>query len=256
MFDYQAPADLLKDRVIMVTGAGDGIGRAAALAYARHGATVILLGRTISKLEKVYDEIEAAGGPQPAIIPLNLEGAVAQDYATVADSIEENFGRLDGLLHNASILGQRTPIAQFEPEVWQQVMQVNVNGTFLLTQAMIPLLLKSEDASIIFTSSGVGRKARAYWGAYAVSKFATEGLMQLVADELDTPSSSVRANSVNPGATRTSMRAYAYPAENPFDNPTPEDIMPVYLYLMGPDSKGVTGQAFDAQTKRTSSPKS
>lgn len=254
MFDYQAPADLLKDRIILVTGAGDGIGRAAALSYAQHGATVILLGRTISKLEKVYDEIEALGAPQPAIIPLNLEGAVAQDYAIVANSIEENFGRLDGLLHNASILGQRTPIAQFEPEVWQQVMQVNLNGPFMLTQAMIPLLLKSEDASIIFTSSSVGRKARAYWGAYAVSKFGTEGLMQLVADELDVPSSSVRANSINPGATRTSMRAFAYPAENPFDNPAPEEIMPVYLYLMGPDSKGVTGQAFDAQTKGPVSP--
>lgn len=254
MFEYQAPADLLKDRIILVTGAGDGIGRAAALSYAQHGATVILLGRTIGKLEKVYDEIEALGAPQPAIIPLNLEGAVAQDYAAVADSIEENFGRLDGLLHNASILGQRTPVVQFEPEVWLQVMQVNLNGPFMLTQAMIPLLQKSQDASIIFTSSSVGRKARAYWGAYAVSKFGTEGLMQLVADELDTPSSSVRANSVNPGATRTSMRAFAYPAENPFDNPAPEEIMPVYLYLMGPDSKGVTGQAFDAQTKKAATP--
>ncbi|WP_097460522.1 YciK family oxidoreductase [Mangrovitalea sediminis] len=254
MFDYQAPADLLKERVILVTGAGDGIGRAAALSFAGHGATVILLGRTISKLEKVYDDIEAAGGPQPAIVPLNLEGATAQDYASVADSIDENFGRLDGLLHNASIIGQRTPLAQFEPAVWQQVMQVNLTAPFLLTQAMIPLLRQSKDASVIFTSSSVGRKAKAYWGAYAVSKFGTEGLMQLTADELDEPSYSIRANSVNPGATRTSMRAFAYPAENPSDNPAPEDIMPVYLYLMGPDSKGVTGQAFDAQSRPPKAP--
>ncbi len=251
MHDYKARPDLLQGRVIMVTGAGDGIGRAAALAFAAHGATVILLGRTTSKLEAVYDEIEQAGGPQPAIVPLNLEGATAQDYEQLANRIEESFGRLDGLLHNASILGARTPLEYFEPAVWNQVMQVNVTGAFLLTQAMIPLMKQSEDASIIFTSSGVGRKAKAYWGAYAVSKFATEGLMQLAADELDTQEFQIRVNSVNPGATRTRMRAFAYPGENPMRNPAPEEIMGVYLYLMGPDSKGTTGQALDAQPPKS-----
>lgn len=251
MYDYKARPDLLKDRVILVTGAGEGIGRAAALTFAQHGATVILLGRTTSKLEAVYDEIEQAGGLQPAIAPLNLEGATPDDYAQFAQRIEESFGRLDGLLHNAGILGARTPLEYFEPPVWNQVMQINVTGPFLLTQAMIPLMKKSPDASIVFTSSSVGRKAKAYWGAYAVSKFATEGLMQLAADELDTQEFQIRVNSVNPGATRTRMRAFAYPGENPMRNPAPEEIMAVYLYLMGPDSKGVTGQALDAQAPST-----
>lgn len=247
MYDYKARPDLLKDRFILVTGAGEGIGRAAALTFAQHGATVILLGRTTSKLEAVYDEIERAGGPQPAIAPLDLEGATPDDYGQFAQRIEESFGRLDGLLHNAGIVGARTPLEYFEPAVWSQVMQINVTGPFLLTQAMIPLMKKSPDASIVFTSSSVGRMAKAYWGAYAVSKFATEGLMQLAADELDTQEFQIRVNSVNPGATRTRMRAFAYPGENPMRNPAPEEIMAVYLYLMGPDSKGVTGQAMDAQ---------
>lgn len=159
--------------------------------------------------------------------------------------IEQEFGRLDGLLNNASILGPRMPMQQIPDDKFAEVMQVNVQATFGLTRALLPLLQLSEDASVVFTSSGVGRKGRAYWGAYAVSKFATEGLMQVLADELD--ETHVRANSVNPGATRTSMRAAAYPGEHPDSNPAPEDIMPVYLYLLGPDSKGVNGQALNAQ---------
>lgn len=249
MHNYQAPADLLKDRIILVTGAGSGIGRAAAKAYAAHGATVILLGRTTSRLESVYDEIEAAGHPQPAIVPLNLEGAAVKDYDELAMIIEDNFGRLDGILHNAGILGSRTPLEQYDPEIWNKVMQVNVTAPFVLTRAIIPLLRQSADASVIFTSSSVGRTAKAYWGAYAVSKFATEGLSQLLADELDDDRHNVRVNSLNPGATRTNMRAHAYPAENPGDNPPAEDLMPIYLYLMGSDSKGVNGQQLDAQPK-------
>ena len=209
MHDYQAPADLLKDRIVMVTGAGSGIGRAAAKAYAAHGATVVLVGRTVSKLETVYDEIEAAGHPKPAIVPVEL----------------------------------------YDPETWNKVMHVNATAPFLLSRAMIPLLRKSDDASVIFTSSGVGRKAKAYWGAYAVSKFAVEGLSQLLSEELDDERHNVRVNSLNPGATRTNMRAHAYPAENPQQNPAPEDLMPIYLYLMGKDSQGVNGQKLDAQPK-------
>lgn len=249
MHDYKAPEALLKDRIIMVTGAGSGIGRTAAKTYAAYGATVILLGRTISKLESVYDEIEAAGHPKPAIVPLNLEGAAVKDYEEMAMTIEDNFGQLDGLLHNAAILGQRTPVEQYDPETWNRVMQVNATAPFLLSRALIPLLRKSSDASVIFTSSSVGRKAKAYWGAYSVSKFALEGLSQLMADELDDERHNIRVNSLNPGATRTNMRAHAYPAENPATNPTPEELMPSYLYLMGPDSKGITGQQIDAQKK-------
>ncbi len=247
MFDYSAPKDLLNDKVILVTGAGDGIGRVAAKTFAAHGATVVLLGRTVAKLESLYDEIEAAGGPKPAIIPLNLEGAAEKDYDDLATAIEDEFGKIDGLLHNASLLGSLTPIEQYEVPVWNQLMQVNVTAPFILTRALIPLLRLSSDASVVFTSSSVGRKGRAFWGAYAVSKFATEGLMQVLADELDDEHHNVRVNSINPGATRTNMRASAYPAENPVNNPTPEEIMPLYLYLMGEDSKGETGKAFNAQ---------
>jgi NAD(P)-dependent dehydrogenase (short-subunit alcohol dehydrogenase family) len=222
MFDYSARPELLKDRVILVTGAGRGIGAAAAKTYAAHGATVLLLGKTEANLIQVYDEIEAAGHPQPAVIPFNLETALPHQYDELAAMIEkagENFMR---------------------------VMQVNVNAMFMLTSTLLPLLKLSQDASVVFTSSSVGRKGRAYWGAYGVSKFATEGLMQTLADEVDTVAP-VRSNSINPGATRTSMRAQAYPGENPLNNPTPEEIMPVYLYLMGPDSTGINGQAFNAQ---------
>lgn len=246
MIDYQVPANLLQGRILLVTGAGDGIGRAAALTFARHGATVILLGRTIAKLEKVYDEIESAGGPQPAIFPLNFEGATLKDYHDMAETLEKEFGRLDGILHNAGLLGRITPFEQYNPALWEQVMQVNINGPIWMTQALLPLLKASEDASLVFTSSSVGRRGRAYWGAYAVSKFATEGFMEVLADELD-HLGNVRANSLNPGATRTQMRKQAYPGELPESLRTPEEIMPTYLWLMGPDSKGHNGEQFDAQ---------
>lgn len=249
MYNYQAPINLLKDKVILVTGAGDGIGKAAALSFARHGATVILLGRTTSKLEKVYDEIEQNQWPKPAIIPLNLEGAVEKDYIEVANSIHSAFGRLDGILHNASLLGSMTTIDQYEAPVWEKVMQVNVNSAFMLTKIFLPLLRASASPSIAFTTSSVGRKGRAFWGAYSVSKFATEGLMQVLADENDESEPRIRVNCINPGATRTNMRADAYPAENPMNNPAPEEIMPLYLFLMGDDSRDVTGQSLDAQAK-------
>lgn len=245
---YQPAADLLKDRVILVTGAGDGIGRAAALSFAAHGATVILLGKTIDKLTAVYDEIEKAGGPMPAIYPLKLGGATLDDYDTLRETIETEFGRLDGLLHNAGILGQRKSILDTTEADWNEVLRVNLSSNFLLTKALLPLLQKSPDASIVFTSSGVGRKGRAYWGAYAVSKFGIEGMAQVLADELDGVTN-IRVNCINPGATNTSMRRMAYPAENPAVNPFPEQIMPSYLYLLGPDSNGITGHSFDAQRK-------
>ena len=244
--NYTPRPDLLKDKVILVTGAGDGIGRVAAKTYAAHGATVILLGRTVPKLEAVYDEIESAGHAKPAILPVDLSGVKWEELEFLAEGVDQEFGRLDGLLHNASLLGQRTPIANYHYATWQQVMQVNVNAAFGLTRAMLPLLEQSTAGSVIFTGSGVGLKGRAYWGAYSVSKFATEGLMQVLADEVEGVSN-IRVNSINPGATRTNMRAAAYPAEDPKTVTTPEEIMPTYLYLMGEDSIGVNGKQFNAQ---------
>ncbi|HEY9033909.1 MAG TPA: YciK family oxidoreductase [Pseudomonadales bacterium] len=246
MFDYHAPADLLADRIILVTGSSEGIGRAAAMAYARHGATVILHGRNQQRLESLYDEIVAEGLAEPAIAILDLASAGFEDFMVLQNSIGEQFGRLDGLLHNASILGRRSSIKSSNTNDWQNVMQVNVNAPFMLTKAMLPLLEQSASASVIFTSSSVGRHGRAYWGAYAVSKFATEGLMQVLADEQEN-TSNIRVNSLNPGATRTAMRMMAYPGESPDSNPEPAAIMPAYLYLMGDDSRHVHGQALDAQ---------
>lgn len=245
MQNYQPAADSLKDKVILVTGATDGIGKEAALDYAKHGATVILLSRDTRKLEKVYDEIEALGYPQPAFLPVNLQDNNPETYQKVAQVIDEEFGRLDGLLHNAGDLGLLSPIEHFDEETWFRVMQINVNAEFLLTKYCIPLLKKSNNASLVFTSSGVGRKGRAYWGAYAVSKFANEGMMQVLADELE--NTSIRVNSINPGATRTKMRANAYPGENPETLPTAKDIMPAYLWLMDDASADANGQAIDAR---------
>lgn len=243
--DYQAPADLLKDKVILVTGAGDGIGRQAALTFAEHGATIILLGRTVAKLEAVYDEIVEAGYPQPAIIPLDLKGATAQHYRDMAATIEGQFQRLDGVLHNAGILSILSPFTHIEEDDFRDSCQVNVTGQLLMTQALLPVMQKSPSASLVFTSSGVGREGRAYWGSYSITKFATEGMAQVIADEYET--TSVRTNVINPGATRTSMRAKAYPAEDPKRLKTPLDIMPTYLYLMGEDSKKDNNLCFDAQ---------
>ncbi len=245
MQDYQAAPDLLKNKVILVTGATAGIGKELAMTYAKHGATVVLLSRDTRKLEKVYDEIEAAGYPQPAFLPVNLQNNDPQQYQQIADVVEKEFGHLDALVHNAGDLGLLAPIEHFDEETWFRVMQVNVNAEFLLTKYCIPLLRKSEDASILFTSSGVGRQGRAYWGAYAVSKFATEGMMQVLADELE--SANIRVNSINPGATRTKMRANAYPGEDPNTLPTPAELMPAYLWLMDSKACAKTGQAINAR---------
>ena len=241
--NYQPAANILTDKVIAVTGAGSGIGRAIALGFAQYGATVILIGKTVSKLESLYDEIEAAGYPQAAIFPLDFATATTDQYQELHNGIEQHFGRLDGLLNNAAILGARSSIASYKLKTFSDVMQVNVTATFAVTHYLLPLLQQSADASIIFTGSSVGYQGRAYWGAYAVSKAATENLMQTLADEMDGVSK-IRANSINPGATRTKMRAAAYPAEDPNKLQAPADLLPLYLYLMGPDSRGVNGQQF------------
>ena len=250
--EYQAETNLLTGRNILITGAGDGIGKTAALSCAALGATVILAGRTVAKLEQVYDQIIEAGGPEPIIYPIDLEGASSDNFNELCGHIDEQLGHLDGLLHNAGILGQRTPLSNYRSDVWDKVMQVNVTAQFQMTQALMPVLEKSADASVIFTTSGVGRVGRSFWGAYAVSKFAVEGMVQVWASELE-GLGSVRINAINPGATATGMRAQAFPAENPGSLKSAAEIMPAYLYLLGGDSKEVNGQSIDAQPQRKSS---
>lgn len=244
--DYEYPQDILRERVVLITGASDGIGRALALEAARLGAQVILHGRSVQKLEQVYDEIEALeSAPRPSIVVMDLAVADSDAYQSLAENLADEISHLDGLVLNAGILGDRFSIEQYDPAQWQQVMHVNVTSAFVLTQVCLPLLHQSEDPSVIFTSSGVGRRGKAFWGAYAVSKFATEGLSQVLADEHR--HSALRVNCINPGATRTDMRLAAYPAEDRDALKRPEEILAGYVYLLGPDSKGVTGQSFDAQ---------
>ncbi len=244
--NYTCSADLLDGRVILITGASDGIGRALAIHAAGHGAQVILHGRNVSKLENVYDEIEALqGAPRPSIAVMDLAVAGSDAYTSLADSLAAEFGRLDGLVNNAGILGERYSIEQYDAAMWQRVMHVNVTAAFAITQVCLPLLHQSEDASIIFTSSGVGRVGKPFWGAYAVSKFATEGLSQVLASELE--HGPIRVNCINPGPVRTEMRAAAYPAEDRNVLKTAEEILPTYMYLLGPDSQGTTGKSLDAQ---------
>lgn len=244
--NYQAQPGLLKDRIILITGAADGIGAAVARSCAAHGATVILLDKVVPKLEKVYDEIEQAGHPQPAIIPLDLAGATPADYDNVIAMIEQEFGRLDGLLHNAAFLGNRSPIEQYKLEEWNESMQVNLTAPFLLTRACLPLLKKSADASLIFTSAEVGRHGRAYWGAYAIANAGIENMMQILADETES-NTSIRVNSVDPGPVRTAMHQRVFPGIDPETLCKPETIVNAYLYLLGADSKGVSGQQFSLQ---------
>ena len=243
---YAAAPELLRDRIILVTGASDGIGRALALGAAKLGAQVILHGRNVAKLEKVYDEIEAIdGAARPSIAVVDLASANSAAYESLATNLAEEFGRLDGLVHNASIIGDRFAIEQYDAVQWQRVMHVNVTAAFALTQVLMLMLKQADDPSIIFTSSSVGRTGRAFWGAYSVSKFATEGLSQVLADEHR--ETKLRVNCINPGATRTNMRLEAFPAEDRSKIKGPEEVLAPYFYLLGPDSKGVTGQSLDSQ---------
>ncbi len=241
---YEPAADLFHDRVILVTGATAGIGRAVARALVRYGATVVIHGRDATALETLYDELKDLG-PEPIAAQLDLEHAQGDEYLHLAEQIESRFKRLDGLLHNAGILGDLSPIEHYDVGLWQRVMHTNLNAPFILTRCLLPLLRRSEDASVLFTTSGVGNVGRAYWGAYCVSKFGTEGLAQILADECE--KTSIRVNCINPGSTRTRMRRQAFPAEDPSSLPTPESITAPYLYLLGPDSRGVSGERIDCR---------
>jgi len=233
----------LRDRVILVTGAGSGIGAAVARQCATQGASVILLDKVVRNLEQVYDRIEASGAPQPAIYPVDLEGASEKDYFDLSATLEKEFGRLDGLLHNAALLGALIPMVHFETELWYRILQINLNAPYLLTRACLPLLMQSPDASIVFAADQAGRQGKAYWGAYGVSKAAAENLMQILADELEA-NTSVQVNSFDPGPVATVMRSQVYPGEDPGKLPQPDDVTAPFLYLLGPDSRGITGKQF------------
>jgi NAD(P)-dependent dehydrogenase (short-subunit alcohol dehydrogenase family) len=238
--------DLLSDRVILITGAGSGLGRALAIECARAGASVILSGRNAAKLERVYDEIESLGAPTPAIAMLDLAAATAVDYDALARVIGAEFGRLDGLVHAAGILGDRTPLEQYDVPTWCKVLHVNLTAPFILTQVLLPDLRKSADASVIFVSSGVVKQSRPFWGAYAVAKNGLESVRSMLAEELE-GEENIRINSVNPGRMRTAMRAAAYPAEDPNTVPTPESVSGPFLYLLSGRGRGIDGQFIDAQ---------
>jgi len=242
---YVCPPDGLRDRIILITGASNGIGKALALRAASHGAKVILHGRNVAGLEAVYDEIVRSAGSRPSIAVMDLATAGSDAYVSLADSIEEEFGRIDGLVQNAAVLGQRLSIEQYDAAEWQRVLHVNLTAPFALTKVLLPLLRRSQDPSVIFTSSGVGREGRPYWGAYSVSKFGIEGLSQILSAE--TRHVPIRVNCVNPGPTRTGMRLQAYPAEDRNASKPPEEVLSPYLFLLGGDSRDVTGLSLDAQ---------
>jgi NAD(P)-dependent dehydrogenase (short-subunit alcohol dehydrogenase family) len=243
---FRPAAGSFSGRVILVTGASSGLGRALAIECARAGASVILSGRNGPKLERVYDEIEKSGAPQPAIALLDLANAIAVDYDSLANVIDAEFGKLDGLVHAAALLGDRTPLEQYDVPTWCKVLHVNLTAPFILTQVLLPSLRKSKDASVIFVSSGAVRNLRPFWGAYAVSKSGLEAVRGLLAQETE-GEPNLRVNSVNPGRMRTAMRAAAYPAEDPNTVPTPQSVCGMFLYLLSEHGRAIDGEYFEAQ---------
>jgi len=236
----------LSGRVIAITGATGGFGRALALACLSQGAEVVLLARSERKLLALHAECEALAGGRALMAVLDLEKALAADYDRIAAAIMERYGRLDGLVHCAALLGTLTPIEHYEVPTWCRVMHVNVTAAFALTQVLLPALRNSADAAVIFTSSSVGRRGRPNWGAYAVSKFAIEGLSQVLAAELE-GNSRIRVNTINPGRARTVMRRQAYPSEEVSSLPLPETLLQPFLDLLGPRGAGISGQALNSQ---------
>lgn len=248
-----APApDSLSGRVILVTGASGGVGSATARACMEAGAEVVLCGRDPKRLDPVYDELVAHGGsipggaPEPTLLYLDQLGATLDDYAQVAAAIDASFGRLDGLVHAAAHLGELATFTSYGPAEWAKVMQVNVNAVFLMTQALMRALHCAKDPSVVFVSDPVGRQARAYWGAYAVSKFALEGMMQVLAHELDTLGTA-RANSWAPGPLRTRLRADAYPGEMPESQPDPATVVDDLVFLLSGEAQGINGKALSSR---------
>jgi NAD(P)-dependent dehydrogenase (short-subunit alcohol dehydrogenase family) len=243
--DYQAPPGLLASRVILVAGASGGLGRACARAYAAHGASVILHGRSVPKLEALYDEIVAAGHPEPAILPLDFNSASERDFELVAQHVEKTFGRLDGLHHCAATFFNLSPLDIQTLDQWLNLLRVNVAAAFALTRACAPLLRAAPDASVLLTGETHGLAPAAYWGGFAVSKSALETLVKIWASEWER-SPHLRINLLVPGPMHSPQRARSHPAEDKTALPTPEALLPTCLYLMGPDSFGVSGRTLRA----------
>lgn len=234
------PADLLlRDRVILVTGAAGGIGRAVSTAAAAAGATIILLDRNIRGMEQTYDAIEAMGGPQPAIYPLNFEGATLKDYADLAENISSTLGRLDGLVLNAGWAGTLTPLKWLDAEVWARVIHGNLNGPVMLLQAVLALLETSPDPSIIWSTQNA---RKAFWGAFGVAKAGQEALIDILSREHSADPGFIRVNGVDTGPVNTAFRRHHYPAENVLGLRNPEDVVGPYLFFLGPDANRITGQ--------------
>jgi len=230
----------LKDKVILVTGANRGFGLAITMDLSKAGATVIMLGRDLGSLEHAYDAVVDAGYNEPILYPFDLEGASPENYQELQDNVLDKFEKLDGLIHNAAILGAQMPIEQYDIKLWYSTLQINLSAPFMLTQFLIPALSKSEDARILFLSSSVGREAKAYWGAYSVSKFGIEGFAKTLSEELEKTNISV--NTINPGKLRTEMRRTAYPAEDSSTVPMPEEKSAAIVYLLSSLSPKMNGE--------------
>ena len=232
---------ILFNRICLITGSSRGIGLGVARVFAENGAIVVLHGRDEDSLRESLAELSEPKKHSYISADLNtLEGAelLAAKFLLLHE-------RLDVLIHSAGILGPPgVPLAEYPEESWKDVLHLNLTAPFLVTQALLPALRKGDHPSVIFVSSGVGYKGRAGWGAYSVSKFGVEGLNQVWADELK--AEGIRVNTVNPGGTRTQMRAAAYPQENPMTLPTPEDIAPVFVWLARADT-AVTGKSLEAR---------
>lgn len=236
--DTDATQQPLRDRIVLVTGAAEGLGRALALAAAAAGATLVLSDLPEAGLDAVYDRIEGAGGPTPAILPLNLDTADERACRGAADLVGEAFGRLDALVHCAAFAPYLSRLADYEATEWERVLRINLTAPFLLTQACLPLLHASLDPVVIFTSDRVGRTGLAYWGAYAAAKFGLEGLAQVLAQESE-GSRRLRVACLDPGILRTGQRARLYPGEDPFTLPAPETATAAYLQLLAAVAPGV-----------------
>ena len=231
---------MLEDKVVVVTGASQGLGRALALAYAKEGASLVINARSKDSVRPVAEEAEKLGAD---VLAVAADVSDAEDVKRLVDAAVERFDRIDVLVNNAGLLGPRVAIADYPEDEWRQVLDVNLTGPYLVSKAAVPHI--SEGGSIINVVSGVSVEGRAEWGAYSVSKFGIEGLTQILAAELQ--ESGVRVNAVDPGGMRTDMRAAAYPDEDPETKITPEENTAIFLYLASDESKGVTGERFKAQ---------
>ena len=242
-----APLDAsLRDRVVVITGASGGLGRVLALACARAGATVVLHGRIVRKLEAVYDEITSAGDPEPIILPLDLATAKAEDFANVANALQAQTGRLDAIVHTAVMLGSLGPIEHQAFDAWLATLRVDLLAPFGLTRALLPLLRAAPDASVVFTLDTRGQEPKAYWGGYAVAKAGLSALLTILADEWES-NAALRVNGIVPGPIRSPLRAQTHPGEDMARLPPPEALVPLYLYLLAQQPKHESGGVIDGQ---------